>query len=104
LFFGFNITFFPMHILGFEGMPRRIYTYPPDMGWNTLNLISSLGAVLLVTGGALFVFNAVKSYLSGEVASDNPWGADTLEWATSSPPPVYNFLRIPVVEGANAVW
>jgi cytochrome c oxidase subunit 1 len=104
LFVGFNVTFFPMHILGLEGMPRRIYTYPDNMGWNTLNLVSSLGAVLLVAGGAMFVYNVVRSYLWGLAASENPWGADTLEWSTSSPPPVYNFLHVPVVEGPCALW
>jgi cytochrome c oxidase subunit 1 len=104
LFIGFNVTFFPMHILGFEGMPRRVYTYPDNMGWNTLNLVSSLGALLLVIGGAMFVYNVVRSYAWGMVASDNPWGAETLEWSTSSPPPAYNFAYIPVVEGRSALW
>jgi cytochrome c oxidase subunit I+III len=104
LFIGFNVTFFPMHILGFQGMPRRIYTYPAEMGWGTLNLISTAGALLLLTGGALFVFNVVRSYVAGTVADDDPWHGETLEWATSSPPPVYNFLHIPVVEGRSAMW
>ena len=104
LFVGFNVTFFPMHILGFEGMPRRVYTYPAELGWGTLNLIATLGAGLLVIGGALFVYNVARSYRFGEIASDNPWNADSLEWGTSSPPPVYNFLHIPVVEGRNALW
>jgi cytochrome c oxidase subunit I+III len=104
LLIGFNVTFFPMHFLGFEGMPRRVYTYPAELGWGGLNLLSSLGAVLLVLGGALFVYNVAHSYVAGEVAADNPWKADTLEWGTSSPPPVYNFLYIPVVEGRNALW
>jgi cytochrome c oxidase subunit 1 len=104
MFVGFNVTFFPMHILGFEGMPRRVYTYPDNMGWNTWNLVSSLGALLLVIGGALFVYNVVRSYRWGIVAADNPWGADTLEWSVSSPPPVYNFLYVPIVEGRSALW
>ena len=104
LFVGFNITFFPMHQLGLMGMPRRVYTYPADMGWNTLNFVSTLGAFLLVVGGALLVFNAVRSYAWGSLAGDNPWNADTLEWGTSSPPPVYNFLYPPVVEGRYALW
>jgi cytochrome c oxidase subunit 1 len=104
LFIGFNITFFPQHILGLMGMPRRIYTYPPDLGWNTLNLVSSLGAGLLALGGALFVFNVVRSLRVGEVAGDNPWDADSLEWSTTSPPPVYNFAALPVVEGRHALW
>jgi cytochrome c oxidase subunit 1 len=104
LLIGFNVTFFPMHLLGFQGMPRRVYTYPAELGWGTLNMVSTLGALLLIAGGALLIVNLVRSYVSGEVAGDNPWNADTLEWATSSPPPVYNFLHIPVVEGQNALW
>ncbi|HKH73187.1 MAG TPA: cytochrome c oxidase subunit I [Vicinamibacterales bacterium] len=104
LFIGFNVTFFPMHILGFQGMPRRIYTYPAEMGWGTLNLVSTAGALLLLAGGALFVFNAVRSYVTGTAAADDPWHGETLEWSTNSPPPVYNFLHIPVVEGRSAMW
>jgi cytochrome c oxidase subunit 1 len=104
LFVGFNITFFPMHQLGLMGMPRRVYTYPANMGWNTLNLISTLGALLLAIGGVVFVYNLVSSYRAGDPASDNPWQADTLEWSTASPPPVYNFLYLPVVEGRYALW
>jgi cytochrome c oxidase subunit I+III len=104
LFIGFNVTFFPMHILGFQGMPRRIYTYPAEMGWSTLNLVSTAGALLLIAGGALFVFNVVRSYVAGTVANDDPWMGETLEWSTSSPPPVYNFVHIPVVEGRSAMW
>ena len=104
LFAGFNVTFFPMHILGIQGMPRRVYTYPAELGWGPLNLLSSAGALLLLTGGLVFVYSLVRAAYAGAPASDNPWGADTLEWSVSSPPPVYNFLHIPVVEGANALW
>ena len=104
LFLGFNITFFPLHQLGLMGMPRRVYTYPAYMGWNTLNLISSLGALLLVLGGVLLAWNVVRSLKAGALAGDNPWNGDSLEWATSSPPPVYNFLEIPIVEGRHALW
>jgi cytochrome c oxidase subunit 1 len=104
LFIGFNVTFFPMHILGFRGMPRRIYTYPAEMGWGTLNLVATAGALLLIAGGALFVFNVVRSYVTGAVAANDPWLGETLEWSTSSPPPVYNFLHIPIVEGRSAMW
>jgi len=104
LFVGFNVTFFPMHQLGLMGMPRRVYTYPAYMGWNTLNLISSLGALLLVVGGVMLVYNLVHGLRAGAPAGENPWHADSLEWATSSPPPVYNFLEVPIVEGRHAVW
>ena len=104
LFAGFNITFFPMHQLGLMGMPRRVYTYMPDMGWSTLNLVSSLGALLLVGGGMMLLYNVVHGRRAGAIAGDNPWNADSLEWATSSPPPVYNFLEIPIVEGRHALW
>jgi cytochrome c oxidase subunit I+III len=104
LFIGFNVTFFPMHILGFQGMPRRVYTYPEYMSWTTLNLVSSLGALLLILGGVMLLYNVVHSYRFGVVAGDNPWNADSLEWATTSPPPVYNFAEIPIVEGRHALW
>jgi cytochrome c oxidase subunit 1 len=74
------------------------------MGWDTLNMVATVGAVLMVVGGAMLLYNVVASYLGGAAAGDNPWNADTLEWATSSPPPVYNFLHIPVVEGRHALW
>jgi cytochrome c oxidase subunit 1 len=104
LFVGFNITFFPMHIVGLQGMPRRVYTYPANMGWTTSNLISTFGALFLVAGGVMLIANVIRSARSGALAGDNPWGADTLEWSTSSPPPVYNFLELPVVEGRHALW
>ena len=103
-FIGFNVTFFPMHRLGLVGMPRRVYTYPDGLGWGTLNMVSTAGAMLLALGGLVLLVNIVRAYVSGPVAADNPWDADTLEWGTSSPPPVYNFLYVPVVEGRNALW
>ncbi|MDB5369028.1 MAG: cytochrome c oxidase subunit [Roseomonas sp.] len=101
---GFNLTFFPMHILGLQGMTRRIYTYQADMGWGGMNLFVSLSSLVLATGFLLFFIDAFRSARHGAPAGDNPWGAATLEWATSSPPPPYNFVRIPVVESASPLW
>jgi heme/copper-type cytochrome/quinol oxidase subunit 1 len=100
----FNLTFAPMHILGLQGMPRRVYTYQPEMGWGTLNLISSIGALVLFASFVLFLVNAVISLRSGRPAGDNPWDAGTLEWATSSPPPPHNFSRIPFVTSREPLW
>jgi len=104
IFLGFNATFFPMHILGLQGMPRRIYTYQPDMPWQYTNLFVSLSAIVLATGFLLFFINAIWSLRSGGAAGDNPWAAPTLEWATSSPPPDYNFAFIPVVRAVHPLW
>jgi len=98
IFSGFNLTFFPMHILGLQGMPRRIYTYQPEMPWAGLNMFISLSGIVLAAGFLLFFIDAIRSARSGPIAPANPWGASTLEWATSSPPPSYNFARLPVVE------
>jgi cytochrome c oxidase subunit I len=101
---GFNITFFPMHIAGLRGMPRRVYTYGPGMGLTLLNQIESCGYILLFVSVTLFLINVWLSLKSGERASANPWGAGTLEWATTSPPPCYNFLNLPTVNGREALW
>jgi len=103
-FIGMNVTFFPMHILGLMGMPRRVYTYLPEMGWGGLNALASFGAVFIVASGVVFVVNVLRSLSVGAPAGDNPWNAPTLEWATSSPPPSYNHLFIPVVEGRDPLW
>jgi cytochrome c oxidase subunit 1 len=103
-FIGFNVAFFPMHILGLQGMPRRIYTYLPEMGWASLNLLSSSGAVVLAASFVLLLVNAIVSASRGAIASDNPWDAGTLEWATSSPPAPYNFARIPFVTHREPLW
>ena len=103
-FIGFNLTFFPMHILGLEGMPRRVYTYPVEMGWGGLNLLASIGAAIIAISLLVFFGNVVWSVRSGAVAGDDPWGAPSLEWATSSPPPSYNFLYPPTVRGRYALW
>jgi cytochrome c oxidase subunit 1 len=105
LFFaGMNVTFFPMHFLGLLGMPRRVYTYLPEMGWGNLNMLASIGAVIIAAGVCVFIANVWLSLRRGVPAGDNPWGASTLEWATSSPPPSYNHLFIPVIEGRDPLW
>ncbi len=104
MFIGFNVTFFPMHILGFLGMPRRVYTYQSGLGWNSLNLIVSLAAVVFAAGTLMTLYNVVWSLKRGEPAGADPWGADTLEWATTSPPPDYNFDAIPVVASRHPLW
>jgi cytochrome c oxidase subunit I len=103
-FVGFNVAFFPMHILGLMGMPRRVYTYLPEMGWGNLNLLSSLGAFMLFISFVVLLVNALRSAARGEIAADNPWDAGTLEWATASPPPPYNFSRIPFVTHREPLW
>jgi cytochrome c oxidase subunit I+III len=104
IFVGFNLTFFPMHILGLQGMPRRVYTYQPDMPWHSLNMFVSLSAIILVAGFLVFFVDVIRAARRGAPAGDNPWDAPTLEWATSSPPPSYNFVHIPVVSGPNPLW
>lgn len=101
---GFNVTFFPMHIVGLRGMPRRVYTYSADAGWTTLNQIESAGYVLLFLGVSLFLINVWRSLRTGEIASANPWRAGGLEWATASPPAKYNFLNLPTVNGSEPLW
>jgi cytochrome c oxidase subunit 1 len=101
---GFNVGFFPMHILGLMGMPRRVYTYGADMGWGPLNLLSTAGAYVLALGFAVFLLNLIVSARRGALAGPNPWGGSGLEWATSSPPPPYNFGLTPVVESRHPLW
>ena len=103
-FIGFNLTFFPMHQLGLQGMPRRVYTYIDGLGWNQLNLFVSLSAVILALGFVMTLLNALISLKRGKTAGDNPWNADTLEWATSSPPPSYNFRHIRIVDSRYPLW
>src|SRR5712675_226379 len=105
LFFtGVNLTFFPMHFLGLMGMPRRVYTYMPEMGWGNLNLVSTIGAVVIAASVIVFIGNVVVSLRGGTAAGDDPWGASTLEWATPSPVPIYNHLFIPIVNGREPLW
>ena len=104
LFLGFQLTFFPMHISGLLGMPRRVYTYPAGMGLELPNLLSSLGGLVVSAAVLLFVANMLKSARSGAVAGPNPWDGASLEWATGSPPPRYNFAHIPIVESRAPLW
>ncbi len=103
-FVGFNLTFFPLHILGLDGMPRRVYTYPPRTGWGGLNLLATAGAGIMAVSTLLFVGNVLWSRRRGAVAGPDPWAADTLEWSTASPPPVYNFLYLPSVGARYPRW
>jgi len=103
-FIGFNMTFFPMHILGLRGMPRRVYTYSTSMPWGNLNFLATLGVVLMTAAVLIFIANFFWHLKRGEIAGNNPWGASTLEWATTSPPPVYNFAELPTVNGRDALW
>jgi cytochrome c oxidase subunit I len=104
MFIGFNLGFFPMHISGLLGMPRRIYTYNAGMGWDWLNLITTLGSFVFAIGVMIFFWNVWKSLRHGPAAGDNPWDAPTLEWATASPPPPYNFAVIPTVASRHPLW
>ncbi|MBZ9961527.1 cytochrome c oxidase subunit I [Mesorhizobium sp. BR1-1-14] len=104
VFIGFNLTFFPMHMLGLQGMPRRVYTYPPASGWGGTNLFISISSLVVFAGFALLVLNMLLSLRNGRLAGDNPWGASTLEWATTSPPASYDFSRLPVVTHREPLW
>jgi cytochrome c oxidase subunit I+III len=104
LFAGFNLIFFPMHVLGLQGMPRRVYTYLPEMGWAPLNLLATCGVAIMAAGVLTFLGNVIWALRRGAPAGDNPWGAAELEWGTSSPPPPYNFAHIPTVRGRYALW
>jgi heme/copper-type cytochrome/quinol oxidase subunit 1 len=104
MFIGFNLAFLPMHLTGLLGMPRRIYTYDAGMGWSTLNLITSIGSFVFALGVLLLLVNVIRSWNRGAVAGANPWGAPTLEWSVSSPPPPYNFGVIPTVVSRHPLW
>jgi cytochrome c oxidase subunit I len=104
MFVGFNVAFLPMHLTGLMGMPRRIYTYPAGLGWDTLNLITTIGSFVFALGLLLFLVNVWWSRRNGAVAGPNPWDAPTLEWSIPSPPPPYNFAVIPTVESRHPLW
>ena len=104
LFIGFNLTFGPMHVSGMLGMPRRIYTYQADRGWELWNLLSSIGVLFQIAAILFFAYNVINSLFRGKKAGDDPWDAWTLEWATTSPPPDYNFKDIPTVHSRRPLW
>jgi cytochrome c oxidase subunit I+III len=104
LFIGFNVTFFPMHQLGLQGMPRRVYTYVEGMGWDGLNMLATVGAMVMTLGFAVTFGNAIWSLRRGQKASNNPWDADSLEWLTESPPAPYNFRHLPTVNSRYPLW
>jgi cytochrome c oxidase subunit I len=103
-FIGFHVTFDTMHFLGFEGMPRWIYTYPADRGWANLNLVVSIGGLIQGVAVLIFAYNLISSLSKGKIAGNDPWDAWTLEWSTPSPPPAYNFATDPVVRSRRPLW
>ncbi len=104
MFIGFNLTFFPMHVLGLQGMPRRIADYASAAGWNDLNLAATIGGFLIAASMIPFLWNVLVSLRGGTPAGDDPWEGNTLEWATSSPPPPYNFDRLPEIRSERPVF
>ena len=104
-FIGFNVTFFTFHILGLKGMPREVYTYIPELHWGAMNMLATWGVAGMFTGVLVFIFNYLLANLSWRrAAGKDPWGGGTLEWSLSSPPPDFNFLELPTVNGKQAVW
>jgi heme/copper-type cytochrome/quinol oxidase subunit 1 len=101
---GVNLTFFPMHQLGLDGMPRRVYTYLPETGWGPLNLVATLGALTIAASILVLLGNVVRSLRRGAAAGSDPWEAPTLEWAAESPPRPYNFHHLPTVQGRSPLW
>jgi cytochrome c oxidase subunit 1/cytochrome c oxidase subunit I+III len=101
---GFNMTFIIQHVLGLNGMPRRIFTYPDIPGWGWMNMVSTIGVFFMSAGSLVLIWNIARSFFRGKVAGDNPWDAWTLEWATSSPPPHENFLALPPIHSRRPLW
>jgi cytochrome c oxidase subunit 1 len=101
---GFNLTFFPMHLIGLHGMPRRVYTYPKGLGFEGMNQLETVGAFVLAAGFAVFLYNVWKTWRSGPPAPADPWNGATLEWSIPSPPQEWNFPEIPVVSGRDPLW
>ncbi|MFH1498075.1 MAG: cytochrome c oxidase subunit I [Verrucomicrobiota bacterium] len=105
IFIGFNVTFFPMHFLGLNGMPRRTFTYDGNMGWNSANLVATIGAIMLGLGIAYYFYVMIRTYFKGEKVKHDLWDARTLEWAVPSyPPPAHNFHVTPTVHARDAFW
>src|SRR3954451_4304216 len=101
---GFNLTFGPFHILGLQGMPRRIYTYPEGRGWDVWNLVSTIGSFIIATSILIFCINVLKTRRKTQDVGDDPWDARTLEWTIPSPPPEYNFKEVPFVTSRDELW
>ena len=101
---GFNLTFFPMHILGLNGMPRRVYTYPEGLGFEALNRLETIGSLILGFSFVIFILNIIKTWRGPRNAPADPWNGATLEWSIPSPPQEWNFNEIPVVTSRDPVW